>query len=122
VVTGLTTYFNKKRRNVLKRSNIFITSLAGVSLFCAMAFAQDPSTPYVNIDPNRHGNLAAAQDFIVQAYNRIGDAQRANHGQLEGHAAHAKQLLSQANEELRLAADVANEHQDEQQYQNGPPQ
>jgi hypothetical protein len=122
VATGLTTYFNKKRRNVLKRSNIFITSLAGVSLLCAMAFAQDPSTPYVNIDPNRHGNLAAAQDFIVQAYNRIGDAQRANHGQLEGHAAHAKQLLSQANEELRLAADVANEHQDEQQYQNGPPQ
>ena len=106
----------------MKFRNVVIASLASVSLLCAMAFAQDPSAPYVNIDPNRHGNLAAAQDFIAQAYGRINDAQRANHGQLEGHAAHAKQLLSQANEELRLAADVANEHQDEQQYQNGPPQ
>jgi hypothetical protein len=107
----------------LQPRNFIPTALCGVTLLCAMAaVAQNIPGPYVNIDPNRHGNLAAAQDFIVQAYNRIGDAQRANHGQLEGHAAHAKQLLAQANEELRLAADVANEHQDEQQYQNGPPQ
>jgi len=106
----------------LKRRNLIATTLCSITLLCAMAVAQDVSAPYVNIDPNRHGNLAAAQDFIVQAYNRIADAQRANHGQLEGHAAHAKQLLTQANEELRLAADVANEHQDEQQYQSGPPQ
>jgi hypothetical protein len=29
---------------------------------------------------------------------------------LGGHAARAKELLDEANEELRLAADVANEH------------
>ena len=106
----------------MKRHNIVAATLGSIALVCAMAAAQESSAPYVNIDPNRHGNLAAAQDFIAQAYNRIGDAQRANHGQLDGHAAHAKQLLVQANEELRLAADVANEHQDGQQYQNGPPQ
>jgi hypothetical protein len=34
-------------------------------------------------------------------------AQRANHGQLGGHAARARQLLLQANEEIRLAAIAA---------------
>jgi hypothetical protein len=32
-------------------------------------------------------------------------------GAVRGHAANAKHLLEQANEELRLAADVANEHE-----------
>jgi hypothetical protein len=68
---------------------------------------------------HRHGNLAAAQVDIVQAFQRISDAQHANDGQLGGHAQRAKELLSEANGELRLAADVANEHQDEYQQ---PPQ
>lgn len=64
--------------------------------------------PVVNIDPHRHGNLAAAQGYIVDAYQRIQNAQSANHGQLGGHAQRAKELLTQADAELRLAADVAN--------------
>jgi hypothetical protein len=68
-------------------------------------FAQGP---VVNIG-TRHGNLQAAQQYIVAAFQRIDDAQRANHGQLGGHAQRAKDLLAQADEELRLAADVANE-------------
>jgi len=106
----------------MKRRNVIISSLASLFVLCAVAMAQQIAPPYVNIDHYRHGNLAAAQGSIVQAYAYISDAQRANGGQLGGHAAHAKELLSQANEELRLAADVANEHQDEQQFQNGPPQ
>jgi hypothetical protein len=70
-------------------------------------FAQ---APVVNIDRRRHGNLAAAQSYIVQAYQRLDQAQQANEDQLGGHAQRAKNLLSQADSEIRLAADVANEH------------
>jgi hypothetical protein len=72
-----------------------------------VTFAQ---APVVNIDPHRHGNLAAAQSYIVQAYERINRAQAANNYQLGGHAQRAKDLLVQADVELRLAANVANEH------------
>lgn len=102
----------------MKRRNIIVTTFASASVLCAMALAQAVSAPYVDIDRYRHGNLAAAQDNIVQAFNYISDAQKANDGQLGGHAQRAKELLSQANGELRLAADVSNEHQDQEQ---GPP-
>jgi hypothetical protein len=98
----------------MKRRNIILTTLASASVLCAMTLAQGIEPPYVNIDRHHHGNLAAAQESIVQAFNRISDAQHANDGQLGGHAQRAKELLSNANEELRLAADVSNEHQDEQ--------
>ena len=101
----------------MKRRNMIVTTFASAAVLCAMALAQGVPQPYVNIDRYRHGNLAAAQDNIVQAFNYVSYAQRANDGQLGGHAARAKELLSEANEELRLAADVANEHQDQQ-----PPQ
>ncbi len=100
----------KKERKIMKVRNIVLSCTAGASLLCAIAFAQGVQPPYVNIDRHRHGNLAAAQSSIVDAFNRISDAQRANDGQLGGHAERAKQLLSQANEELRLAADVSNEN------------
>jgi hypothetical protein len=97
----------------MKRRNIILTTFASTSVLCAMALAQAVPMPYVNIDRYRHGNLAAAQDSIVQAFHHISDAQSANDGQLGGHAQRAKELLSEANEELRLAADVSNEHQDQ---------
>jgi hypothetical protein len=86
--------------------------LVGTALYTAIAcvsvtFAQ---APVVNIDSHRHGNLAAAQSYIVQAYQKIDSAQRDNHDQLGGHAQKAKDLLTQADAELRLAANVANDH------------
>jgi hypothetical protein len=96
----------------MKRRNFILTTIASTSVLCAMALAQAVSVPYVDINPQRHGNLAAAQDNIVQAFGHISDAQHDNDGQLGGHAQRAKELLSQANQELRIAADVANEHQD----------
>lgn len=63
--------------------------------------------PVVNIG-NRHGNLRDAQSNIVQAFQRISRAQVANDGQLGGHAQRAKELLIQADIELRQAANVAN--------------
>jgi hypothetical protein len=75
-------------------------------------YAQSPTVvymqaPVVNIG-NRHGNLRNAQANIVEAYQRIDRAQAANDGQLGGHAQRAKELLIQADIELRLAANVSN--------------
>jgi hypothetical protein len=72
-----------------------------------LLLAQGP--PVVNISSYRHGNLAAAQSYIVQAYQMVNQAQQANDDQLGGHAARAKQLLSQADYELRQAANVSNQ-------------
>ena len=86
---------------------LFPRALAGTlaTLAACAAFALEPAQ---NIDPAHHGNLAAAQDLIRQAYDRVGPAQAANDSHLGGHAARAKELLRQANEELRLAAITAN--------------
>jgi len=78
--------------------------LFGAVLVAGAAQAQQPT---VNIG-ERHGNLRAAQEHIVQAYQLVGDAQTANDARLGGHAGKARQLLIQADQELRLAADVAN--------------
>lgn len=80
-----------------------------VSVICiGMLGAQNAQAPVVNIDPNRHGNLASAQGDIVDAYQRIEMAQHANDGQLGGHAQKARDFLIQADSELRMAADFAN--------------
>lgn len=60
-----------------------------------------------NVDPSRHGNLAAAQSLIAQAYQRMTEAQQSNNYELGGHAARAKQLLSEAANEIGLAAATA---------------
>lgn len=77
-------------------------SLGGAAaLMACLAFAQ---SPVVNI-PRRHGNLRDAQNFIVQAYQKIDSAQIDNRGHMGGHAARAKELLREADNELRRAAD-----------------
>ena len=74
-------------------------------LAAAVAYAQRPAQ---NVDPNRHGNLAAAQRLIAQAYDKMTAAQQANEFDLGGHAAKAKNLLDQAANEIKLAAMAAN--------------
>jgi hypothetical protein len=91
------------------KNRIFSLAIVlGAAIYCFSAAAQAPS---VTINPQNHGNLAAAQESIVVAFLRIGDAQKANDDRLGGHAGRAKELLNQANEELRLAADVADQNQ-----------
>ena len=72
------------------------------------ACAASAQMPMQNIDPQRHGNLAAAQNLVVQAFERLSDAQVANNYQLGGHVERAKELSRQANEEIKLAAETAN--------------
>jgi hypothetical protein len=95
-------------------SGLILSTVIGGRILSAQD-AQAPSGPVVNIDPNRHGNLASAQGEIVDAYQRIDMAQSANNDQLGGHAQKAKDFLVQADVELRLAADFANARQDAQQ-------
>jgi hypothetical protein len=92
----------------MTRRSLAITEVLLLTLaFVGIMFAE---APVVNIDPHRHGNMAAAQNYIVQAFQRLDRAQQANEDQLGGHAQRAKDLLMQADEQIRLAADVANEH------------
>lgn len=86
---------------------LFVGTVLGAILAvgCATA-AQD--RPMVDIG-ERHGNLRAAQEHIAQAWQMVDAAQVANDSRLGGHAGRAKELLTQASQELRLAADVANE-------------
>ena len=84
-----------------------ISTLAlGCSLFIGgVAIAQLPKE---NISGRRHPNLAAAQRFSQQAWEKIVAAQQANEWDLAGHAQRAKNLLDQVNNELKLAAETSN--------------
>lgn len=81
-----------------------IASAAALALFATSAMAR----PADNVSHHRHPNIAAAQRLTTQAYNRIVDAQKANEFDLGGHAAKAKQLLEEANQELKEAALTSN--------------
>jgi hypothetical protein len=80
---------------------LFVLMVAGA------VFAQRPSR---NVNRHRHPNIAAAQRLTAQAYKKIVDAQQANEYDLGGHAKKAKDLLEQANAELKLAAGAANKN------------
>jgi hypothetical protein len=68
------------------------------------------AAPARNVSPARHPNLAAAQRLARQAYEKVSAAQRANEWDMGGHAAKAKELLDQVNNELKEAAEAANAH------------
>src|SRR5215471_554321 len=74
----------------------------------AAAPAPPQKKPAQNVSPRRHPNLAAAQHLTEQAFKRITDAQQANEWDMDGHAQKAKDLLDQANNELKQAAEAAN--------------
>jgi hypothetical protein len=87
-------------------------SLVGVVLAAALigggvAVAQKPVD---DISGKKHPNLAAAQRLSQQAWEKIVAAQEANEWDMQGHAAKAKDLLDQANKELKLAAETANKN------------
>lgn len=76
------------------------------ALLGSSAFAKEPVR---NVSARKHPNIAAAQKLCVEAYNKIEAAQKANEYDMQGHAKKAKELLEQVNEELKLAAEAANE-------------
>ena len=82
---------------------IATTLIAGIA-----ATAGAAAEPVVNVDPSRHGNIARAQELSRQAFDAMTAAQNANEFDMDGHAAKAKDLLAQANQEMKLAALAAN--------------
>jgi len=93
----------------MTRRNLLIQSiLAVVLLFTGLSSAQ--KKPVQNVNPNKHPNLAAAQQLVAQAYQKINAAQKANEWDMSGHAQKAKELLDKANNELKLAAQAANKN------------
>jgi hypothetical protein len=87
-------------------------SLAGAVVALALvtggvAVAQRPVN---NVSGKRHPNLAAAQRLSQQAFEKITAAQQDNEWDMDGHAAKAKDLLDQANQQLKQAAEAANKN------------
>ncbi len=90
----------------MTRTNFILGGALSAAMFAGgFAIAQ---LPVDNISAQKHPNLAAAQRFSQQAFERISAAQQANEFDMDGHAAKAKDLLQQANEQLRVAANYAN--------------
>jgi recombinational DNA repair protein (RecF pathway) len=79
-----------------------VLGLAGVT--AAVAAAQPKQT----VSSSKHPNLAAAQESCQQAYDKCVAAQQANEWDMQGHAQKAKNLLEQANTQLKAAAQAAN--------------
>ena len=90
----------------MKRNQLALGGLLGLALIWGtLAVAQ---APVRDISGKRHPNLAAAQRLARQAWEKVSAAQVANEWDMQGHAAKAKALLDQVNEELKLAAEAAN--------------
>jgi len=68
------------------------------------------SAPARNVNSAHHPNLAAAQRFCSDAFEKIEAAQKANEWDMGGHAKKAKELLIQASDEIKQAAVAANHH------------
>ncbi len=86
------------------KSHLIATILGALLTVGAVALAQ----PKRNVSAERHPNIAAAQQLSQEAYEKISAAQQANEFDMQGHAAKAKQLLEQVNNQLRMAATAAN--------------
>ncbi len=87
---------------------LFVTATIAAALFCGgVAMAQKPVD---NVSGKKHPNLAAAQNLSQKAWEKITAAQQANEWDMAGHAAKAKDLLDQVNQELKMAAESANKN------------
>jgi len=82
-------------------AGVIVVGLLSVSI---SVFAQQVSA-------KRHPNLAAAQELVQQAIDKLTAAQQANDFDMSGHAAKAKDLLGQAYKEIWEAAQAANTNQ-----------
>jgi hypothetical protein len=82
-----------------------VTAIVSILAGCMIIAAQEP---VVDIDKKVHPNLAAAQEHIVEANRYIATAQKDNKYDMKDHAEKARQLLMEADKELKAAAEAAN--------------
>ena len=97
---------------MFKKLSVITLLLGLTALTPGIVSAAGPSPaqkkPAQNVSPRKHSNIAAAQRLTAQAFQRITAAQVANEWDMEGHAQKAKDLLDQASNELKQAAEAAN--------------
>jgi len=91
----------------MKMRKVAFSSLVGVALLCAGALLAQAPAPNIS---DKYPSLREAQQHIHEAYEKIGTAQQAHHGELGGHGEKAKELLAQANHELKEAAEYLDHH------------
>ena len=89
----------------LKTRRAFPLQVLGLA---GLTAALAPAQPKQTVSSSKHPNLAAAQNFCQQAYDKCVAAQGANEFDMQGHAQKAKNLLEQANTQLKAAATAAN--------------
>ena len=88
----------------------FAYSAVALALFVGGAAVAQQKGPKQNVSAARHPNIAAAQRLTAEAFEKITAAQQANEWDMAGHAAKAKKLLDEANNELKAAALAANKN------------
>jgi len=91
----------------MTKTRVLVPFVASLLLIGGIAIAEQPAQ---NVSKAKHPNLAAAQRLTNQAFEKITAAQQANEWDMQGHAAKAKTLLDQANNELKQAAQSANKN------------
>jgi hypothetical protein len=89
----------------LKTRRAFPLQVLGLA---GLTAALAPAQPKQTVSSSKHPNLAAAQNLCQQAYDKCVAAQGANEFDMQGHAQKAKNLLEQANTQLKAAATAAN--------------
>jgi len=98
----------RSRKGIKKMKKSILTGVVGTLVLVGGALYA--AAPVKNVSPARHPNLAAAQRLSHQAFEKIIAAQQANEWDMQGHAQKAKDLLDQVNNELKLAAEAANQN------------
>ena len=87
-------------------TKIITLNVVGLAVIAGgLALAQRPKE---NVNPAHHPNIAAAQKLSEEAYQKLIAAQQANEWDMAGHAQKAKNLLEQANNQMKMAATAAN--------------
>jgi hypothetical protein len=93
----------------MRKRLVVINLVALVALGFGAKVLGQGGPPPVDVG-ERHGNMRSAQEAIRQAWLSVDTAQKDNSYNLGGHAGRAKELLSQASNEIKQAAEDANHH------------
>ena len=88
------------------RTSSMLRVFFAMALLCVgIAYAQ--TKPIQDVNSRISPNLAAAQAYMVDAFNKLTLSQAINDDDMNGHAANAKNLLIQASNEVSAAAKAA---------------
>jgi hypothetical protein len=94
----------------LEEEQMRIKQVLSYGICGAALFAGGVAVGQENIDAHRHPHLAEAQRLISSAEGQIDQAQAAWKDKLGDHAQRAKDLLRQADGELKQAAEYSNKY------------